>query len=88
MNNLKQLIAANPAYLTSGIPTHLIQQMWKKEPEQSAMQPKVIKIMNNNNVRFEFLWFRIEIYAIEGIDDYFELVDVSGEPNGRRRRRR
>ena len=74
MNNLKQLIAANPAYLTSGIPTHLIQQMWKKEPEQSAMQPKVIKIMNNNNVRFDFLLFRIAIYAkFERIEDYFEL---------------
>lgn len=56
MNNLKQLIAANPAYLTSGIPTHLIQQMWKKEPEQNLMQPKVIRVVNSNNVRvYEFL---------------------------------
>lgn len=54
MNNLKQLIAANPAYLTSGIPTHLIQQMWKKEPEPTVMQPKVIRVMNNNNVRFPY----------------------------------
>lgn len=42
MKNLQQLIAANPAYLTSGIPTHLIQQMWKKEPQQTVMQPKVM----------------------------------------------
>lgn len=31
MTSLRQLIAANPEYLKSGIPTHLIQQMWKKE---------------------------------------------------------
>lgn len=42
MKNLQQLIAANPAYLTSGIPTHLIQQMWKTDPEPSMMQPKVM----------------------------------------------
>lgn len=51
MKNLQQLIAANPAYLTSGIPTHLIQQMWKKEPEVPMMQPKV---MNRFDVRYEF----------------------------------
>lgn len=36
MKNLQQLIASNPEYLTSGIPTHLIQQMWNKEPTPSA----------------------------------------------------
>jgi hypothetical protein len=36
MKNLQQLIASNPEYLTSGIPTHLIQQMWNKEPAPSA----------------------------------------------------
>lgn len=40
VKNLQQLIAAHPEYLKSGIPTHMIQQMWKKEPEQS-MEPKV-----------------------------------------------
>jgi hypothetical protein len=43
MKNLQQLIAANPAYLTSGIPTHLIQQMWKKDAEPAMVQqPKVV----------------------------------------------
>lgn len=47
MKNLQSLIAANPAYLTSGIPTHLIQQMWKKEPEPTnVMQPKVMNTIN------------------------------------------
>jgi hypothetical protein len=36
MKNLQKLIASNPEYLTSGIPTHLIQQMWNKEPAPSA----------------------------------------------------
>lgn len=36
MKNLQQLIASNPEYLTSGIPTHLIQQMWNKEPSATA----------------------------------------------------
>lgn len=41
MKNLQQLIASNPAYLTSGIPTHLIQQMWKNDPDpmQAKMNP-------------------------------------------------
>lgn len=43
MKNLQQLIAANPAYLTRGIPTELIQQMWNKET--NVMQPKVDKII-------------------------------------------
>jgi hypothetical protein len=46
MKNLQQLIKANPAYLTSGIPTHLIQQMWKKEPEVATSQQQP-KVMNN-----------------------------------------
>lgn len=37
LKNLQQLIAQNPAYLTSGIPTHLIQQMYMNND-----QPKVI----------------------------------------------
>lgn len=43
MKNLQRLIASNPEYLTSGIPTHLIQSMYKNEPtkETNAMQPKV-----------------------------------------------
>jgi len=51
MKNLQQLIAANPSYLTSGIPTHLIQQMWKKEPDQmtpNSMQPRMI--ISNNRI--------------------------------------
>ncbi|CRK86966.1 CLUMA_CG000782, isoform A [Clunio marinus] len=47
VKNLQQLIAANPAYLTSGIPTHLIQQMWKKEPEPTNVMPKVTNIRIN-----------------------------------------
>lgn len=50
MKNLQQLIASNPEYLKSGIPTHLIQQMWKKEPAPSVMQtPKVMTTPMNNN---------------------------------------
>lgn len=56
MKNLQQLIAANPGFLTSGIPNHLIQQMWKKEPEptNAMMQPKVNQVINKpNNNRFD-----------------------------------
>jgi hypothetical protein len=48
MKNLQQLIAANPEYLTSGIPTHLIQQMWKKEPEPNVMAPVTPKVAQPN----------------------------------------
>lgn len=48
MKNLQQLIASNPDYLTSGIPTHLIQQMWKKEPQQNVLP--TIKVTNNNRI--------------------------------------
>lgn len=45
MKSLQQLIAENPEYLTSGIPTHLIQQMmFAKKNEQSVMQSKVTNI--------------------------------------------
>ncbi|XP_070492560.1 protein strawberry notch isoform X1 [Chironomus tepperi] len=54
MKNLQQLIASNPEYLKSGIPTHLIQQMWKKEPAPSVMQtPKVMTTPINNNRIFD-----------------------------------
>lgn len=56
MKNLQQLIAANPAYLTSGIPTHLIQQMWKKDPEPTVMQPKVINNRLTDVCSYEFLY--------------------------------
>jgi hypothetical protein len=51
MKNLQQLIASNPEYLTSGIPTQLIQQMWKKEPEpKNVMMQQQTKVMNNKPV--------------------------------------
>jgi hypothetical protein len=46
MKSLQQLIQENPEYLTSGIPTHLIQQMmFAKNNDQSVMQQP--KVMNN-----------------------------------------
>lgn len=66
MKNLQQLIASNPEYLTSGIPTHLIQQMWKKEPvagsatsatsvvNNSQMMSKVINKNVIMDVRYHF----------------------------------
>lgn len=63
MKNLQQLIASNPEYLTSGIPTHLIQQMWKKEPEPNVLQtPKVMQTTNNN--RFIDVCFIYEFHSI------------------------
>lgn len=50
MKNLQQLIASNPAYLTSGIPTHLIQQMWKNDPD--PMQAKVMLFMVSYSLPF------------------------------------
>lgn len=51
MKNLQQLIATNPDYLTSGIPTHLIQQMWKNEPQTTVMQtPKVTQNKINSRI--------------------------------------
>lgn len=47
MKNLQQLIQSNPEYLTSGIPTHLIQQMWKKEPDASAVPTTTTSSVNN-----------------------------------------
>lgn len=49
MKNLQQLIASNPEYLTSGIPTHLIQQMWKKEPDASALPTSTTATSSINN---------------------------------------
>lgn len=46
MKNLQQLISSNPEYLTSGIPTHLIQQMWKKEPNSTV--PTTTSLVNNS----------------------------------------
>lgn len=31
LKNIQALIATNPSYLTHGIPTHLIQQMWNND---------------------------------------------------------
>jgi hypothetical protein len=51
MKNLQQLIASNPDYLTSGIPTHLIQKMWKNEPESNVMlTPKVTQNAISNRI--------------------------------------
>jgi hypothetical protein len=47
MKNLQQLIASNPEYLTSGIPTHLIQQMWKKEDAASTAPTTTTSSINN-----------------------------------------
>lgn len=54
MNNLKQLIAENPDYLKSGIPTQLIQQMFSQKAQPNVMQPKVT---NNRvlNVCYDFV---------------------------------
>jgi hypothetical protein len=54
MKNLQQLIASNPDYLKSGIPTHLIQQMWKQNPTPNVndSQPKVMNSNNQAYVRF------------------------------------
>lgn len=86
MKNLQQLIAANPAYLTSGIPTHLIQQMWKKEPEVPMMQPKV---MNRFDVRYEFdfgfLFAHFGVFQLRKIICFSSIPD---DANGRGRRRR
>ena len=51
LKNLQLLINANPAYLTSGIPTHLIQQMYMNEP------PKVINKRPTFDVCYDFLLF-------------------------------
>lgn len=56
VKNLQQLIAAHPEYLKSGIPTHMIQQMWKKEPEPS-MEPKVKNIFADVCVFLSFYCF-------------------------------
>lgn len=46
--NLKQLIAANPEYITQGIPTNLIQQMWKKEtPKVSRTRFRLAQTLQN-----------------------------------------
>lgn len=57
MKNLQQLIASNPAYLTSGIPTHLIQQMWKNDPDPQA---KVMLFMVSYSLPFSILDCRSE----------------------------
>jgi hypothetical protein len=65
MKNLQQLIVQNPAYLTSGIPTHLIQQMWKKEPEPPSMlQPKMVnsRIHEVCNLFFFFIYSYQKLY--------------------------
>lgn len=66
MKNLQQLISSNPEYLTSGIPTHLIQQMWNKEPSTTntvSMPPKNVMLQtkviskNNTDVCFDFYYY-------------------------------
>lgn len=58
MKNLQQLISSNPEYLTSGIPTHLIQQMWNKEPGKTTMTTTATTVANSvslpsNNVMLQ-----------------------------------
>lgn len=68
MKNLQQLIASNPEYLTSGIPTHLIQQMWKKEPEPNVMlTPKVMPTMQTSNrtIISDVCYYYFIIYSIK-----------------------
>jgi hypothetical protein len=58
LKNLQSLIAANPSYLTSGIPTHLIQQMWMSEPA-AKVTPKI----QNVDVCFYFIFcFTVKIH--------------------------
>lgn len=52
MKSLQELIAQHPDYLKSGIPTHLIQNMWKKEPE-----PMQTKVVNNRIPDVCFLFY-------------------------------
>ena len=72
MKNLQQLISSNPEYLTSGIPTHLIQQMWKKEPEATATSTAGLannsqaqsKVMRQNAIMDVRYWFIILFFII------------------------
>jgi hypothetical protein len=62
MKSLQQLIKENPEYLTSGIPTHLIQQMMlNKNNDQSVMQTKVMNnrapIVCYNFIIFSYRYF-------------------------------
>lgn len=55
LKNIQALIATNPSYLTSGIPTHLIQQMWNKEA--------TTKVTTTPNNRFYDVCFRYFILS-------------------------
>lgn len=63
LKNLQALIAANPDYLTNGIPTHLIQQMWKNDPME---QPKVVTtnmpLKTNKTLNFDVCFGIIFFY--------------------------
>lgn len=65
LKNLQALIAANPDYLTNGIPTHLIQQMWKND---SMEQPKVVTtnmpLKTNKTLNFDDVCFGIILFII------------------------
>lgn len=53
MKNLQQLISSNPEYLTSGIPTHLIQQMWNAKESATTANAAAGGSLSNNNVMLQ-----------------------------------
>ena len=62
INNFSPIIGnnASPDYLTNGIPTHLIQQMWKNDPmEQAKVVTTNMPLKTNKTLNFDDVCFGI-----------------------------
>lgn len=79
MKNLQQLISSNPEYLTSGIPTHLIQQMWNAKESATSTTATAGGSLPNNNVMLQSKVmmhkkvFDVCYYLIFNLSFFFQL---------------